>query len=160
MEHGPDGNTNGNTGTRNFYGSKPREIAAREIFPILVELANDGPPPITYGAITYGAITYVELADRILEYIPDGSRDQPGPRAKWMGWPLGNIWHRLFDYQQESNMEICTIPYLTTIVVNQDTRLPTIFKTRFHWSNEDIRSEQCKVYNFESWTDVLEDIMQ
>ena len=150
MEYGPDGNRNRNTRTRNFYGNKPREIAAREVFPILVELANDGPPPITYGAITY-----VELADRILEYIPDGSRDQPGPRAKWIGWPLGNIWHRLFDYQQESNIEI---PYLTTIVVNQDTRVPTFFKTRFHWSNEKIRCEQCKVYEFEYWTDILEEI--
>lgn len=144
MEYGPDGNRN--TRTRNFYGNKPREIAARKIFPILVKLANDGPPPITYG----------ELADRIVKYIPDGSRDQPGPRAKWMGWPLGNIWHRLFDYQQESNIEI---PYLTTIVVNKDTRVPTIFNTRFKWSNEKIRSEQCKVYNFEDWTDILEEIM-
>ena len=146
MQYGPDGNKNGNTRTRNFYGNKPREIAARKIFPILVELANDGPPPITYG----------KLADRIVQYIPDGSRKLPRTRAKWMMWPLGNIWHRLFDYQQESNIEI---PYLTTIVVNKGTRVPTIFKKRFNWPNEKIRSEQCKVYNFEYWTDILEQIM-
>ena len=155
MEYGPDGNRNGNTRTRNFYGDKPREIAARQVFPILVELANDGPPPNTYGAITY-----VELANQILEYIPAGSRDQPGPRAKWMGWPLGNIWHRLFDCQLESNMEICTIPYLTTIVVNKNTGVPTIFQnTLFCWSDEQVRDEQCKVYGFEYWTDILEKIM-
>ena len=102
MEYGPDGDTNTNTNTRNFYGEKPREIAARQVFPILVELATDSTRP---------TITYGDLAGEIVQYIPDGSRDQPGPRAKWIGWPLGNIWQRLFEYQQESNKEI---PYLTT----------------------------------------------
>ena len=146
MEYGPDGNRNRNTRTRNFYGNKPREIAAREVFPILVELATDSTRP---------TITYGKLADKILQYIPAGLRDQTGRKAQWMGWPLGNIWHRLFDYQQESNIEI---PYLTTIVVNQDTDVPTIFKKHFNWSNEKIRSEQCKVYEFEYWTNVLEEI--
>ena len=137
--------------TENFYGNKPRQIAARKIFPILVELATDS---------TYPTITYGQLASRILRYIPDGSRDQPGPRARWMQWPLGNLWYTLFEYQQKSNMEICTIPYLTTIVINQDTGLPTYFHRVLGWPNERIRSEQDKVYRFEYWTDILEKIMQ
>ena len=146
MKYGPPG-----VKAINFYGDDKRQIAARQAFPILIQLATDPTRPI---------ITYGELADEIgMQYIPDKLRDLKPFKALWMRLPLGCIWQTLFEYQQESNMEICTIPYLTTIVVNKGTDVPTIFKKYLNWSNEKIKSEQCKVYGFEGWADVLEEIM-
>ncbi|MDE0327346.1 MAG: hypothetical protein OXN27_25745 [Candidatus Poribacteria bacterium] len=149
MKYGPP-----DTNPINFYGNSEMQIAARQALPILIQLATDSTRPI---------ITYGELAVEIgMEYMP-GKLKNPiesldAFRALWMRRPLGCIWQTLFEYQQESNMEICTIPYLTTIVVNKGTDVPTIFRD-FNWSDEKIRSERDKVYKFEDWTDVLEEIM-
>lgn len=150
MKSGPPGGRK-----ENFYeGEEERHVAARQAFPILIELATDK---------THPTIFYGQLADRIgMEYIPKGLRSSSlkGRRAQWMSYPLGHIWQTLFEYQQESNIEtLKCIPYLTTIVVSQDTpHLPTIFRTYLHWSDEKIRSEQEKVYRFEHWREILEGI--
>ena len=140
MEYGPPGG-NGS----NFYGEYPQQIAARQVFPILIELATDSTCPV---------IRYGELADRIDEYIPVGLRREAlkGRKAQWMRLPLGRIWQTLFEYQGESNIEI---PYLTTIVVNKNSDLPTMFKEYLGWSDEKIISEQVKVYQFKHWRDVF-----
>ena len=141
MQYGPPGG-NGS----NFYGEDPQQIAARQVFPILIELATDSTscPVIHYG----------ELADKIDEYIPVGLRREAlkGRKAQWMRRPLGRIWQTLFEYQGESNIEI---PYLTIIVVSKSSGLPTVFKDDLGWSDEKIRSEQCKVYQFEHWRSVF-----
>ena len=143
MEYGPPSGK-----AINFYGNGKRQIAARQAFPILIQLATDSTRP---------TITYGELADQIgMQYIPDGIRDLEGFKALWMRLPLGSIWQTLLEYQRESKIEI---PYLTTIVVNKNTDVPTMFREYLNWSNEKIKSEQCKVYQFEYWTDILEEIM-
>ena len=150
MEYGPPDRK-----AINFYENggdtprkKARKKAARQAFPILIELATDS---------AYPTITYGKLADKIgMQYIPNGLINLKGRRAQWMRLPLGCIWQTLFEYQQESNIEI---PYLTTIVVNKDSNMPTVFKEYLGWSDERIISEQTKVYRFEYWTDVLEEIM-
>ena len=146
MEFGPDGSTN--IKVRDFYGNKPREIAARQLFPILIEFANSGPPP------NDDPLTYEKLADEILEYIPLGSRSQPGTKAKWMAWPLGNIWHRLYDYQQESDIDI---PYLTVIVVSKRTGQPTHF-SNLGKPDDWIQAEQEAVYTFKQWEQIRQAI--
>ena len=143
MEYGPPSGK-----AINFYGNNKRQIAARQAFPILIQLATDSTRPV---------ITYGELADEMgMQYIPDGLRELKGYKALWMSRPLGHIWQTLFEYQERYNIEI---PYLTTIVVNKGSNVPTIFKKYLDWSDEKIISEQVKVYQFEYWTDVLEEIM-
>lgn len=79
-------------------------------------------------------------------------------RAFWMRLPLGCIWHTLFEYQKRN--PVLDIPYLTTIVVNQGTDIPTIFKEWYDWSEEQIKAAQNAVYKFEQWTDIMEVILQ
>ena len=148
MKYGPPGKK-----SINFYGNSERQIAARQALPILIQLATNSTRPI---------ITYGELADKIgMEYMP-GKLKNPiesldAFRARWMRLPLGCIWQTLFDHQQKSNIEI---PYLTTIVVNKNTEVPTIFKKYLNWSDEKIKLEQDAVYKFEQWTDVMEAILK
>lgn len=134
----------------NFYGSDERQEAARQALPILIQHATDSTRP---------TITYGELADKIgMEYMPgelkNAKKSWNGFRARWMRLPLGCIWQTLFEYQQKSDLDI---PYLTTIVVNKDSGMPTIFK---NWSDEKIKAAQDAVYNFEQWQDVMEAICQ
>ena len=137
----------------NFYGNSERQIAARQALPILMQHATDS---------TRSTITYGELADEIgMEYMP-GELKNPiesldAFRAQWMRLPLGCIWQTLFEYQQESDLEI---PYLTTIVVNRNSDVPTIFKTYLSWSDEKIKAAQDAVYKFKQWQDVMEAICQ
>ncbi len=137
----------------NFYGNDARQIAARRVFPILIQLATDSNRP---------TITYGELADKIgKDYLPGKLKDPKNTldafRAQWMRNPLGCIWQTLFEHQQDSNIEI---PYLMTIVVNKNTNLPTIFETHLTWSEKKIKSEQDAVYKFEQWPDIMEAINQ
>ena len=120
----------------NIHGSKDHQIRARRIFPVLIELAIDK----NRLAITYGG-----LADRI---------NYPNPRN--MSKPLGCIWKSLYEYQETSGLDI---PYLTTIVVAKDTRLPTYYKNNLGWSETKIRSEQELVYQFEHWTTIIESLL-
>ena len=144
----------------NFYGDEERQIAARQAFPILIELAELAtespihtpvPPP---GASvpddtdsTRPTITYGELADKI----------GLNGRARWMRLPLGCIWQTLWEYQHESGIEI---PYLTTIVVNAARNIPTIFKKYLNWSATEIADAQREVYDFQQWHSVMEHLMQ
>lgn len=138
----------------NFYGDNPRQIAARQVFPILIELATDKSRP---------TIFYGQLVDRIgIQYMPgklkNPKKSLDARRALWMRLPLGCIWHTLFEYQKR-NPDL-DIPYLTTIVVNQDTDIPTVFKERYNWSEEQIKAAQNDVYEFEQWTDIMDAILQ
>ena len=132
MKYGPPGKK-----AINSYGNGERQIAARQALPILIQLATDSTRPI---------ITYGELADEIgMEYMP-GKLKNPKKsldafRAQWMRLPLGCIWQTLFDHQQKSNIEI---PYLTTIVVNKNTDVPTIF-TRVYRKNTKMCQNKCGV---------------
>ena len=134
----------------NFYGNDPRQIAAQQAFPILIQRATERTCPISYG----------DLADKIgMQYMP-GKLKNPiesldAFRSLWMRRPLGCIWQTLFEYQQESSIEI---PYLTTIVVNKDSDIPTIYKEYLNWSKERIRAEQDEVYKFKQWTDVIDSL--
>ena len=136
----------------NFHGNEDRQIVAQLAFPILIELAHDENHP---------TITYGRLADRIgIQYMP-GKLKNPkkslnGRRALWMRLPLGCIWHTLFELQKDFDEDI---PYLTTIVVNQDKEIPTIFKSDdYGWSDKEIKDAQKDVYCFKRWADVKERI--
>ena len=134
-----------------FYGNSDIQKAARKVFPILIELATDSTRP---------TITYGELAKKIgLKYMPgklkNPQKSLDGRRAQWMRLPLGSIWKTLFNYQQKVDFDI---PYLMTIVINQQSRLPTIFKTYCNWSYEKIKSEQNAVYKFKRWAEVKDAI--
>ena len=148
MQYGPPGRK-----AINFYGCSERQEAARQALPILIQHATDSTRP---------TITYGELVDEIgMEYMP-GKLKEPKEsldafRAQWMRLPLGCIWQTLFEYQQKSDLDI---PYLTTIVVNKNSDVPTIFKTYLNWSDEEIKAAQDAVYNFEQWQDVMEAICQ
>ena len=76
-----------------------------------------------------------------------------GRRALWMGQPLGCIWQTLFELQEDFDEDI---PYLTTIVINKETEIPTIFNSYLGWSNERIADAQKDVYCFKRWADVKE----
>lgn len=135
----------------NFCGNSEKQIAARHVFPILIELATDSTRP---------TITYGKLADKIgLEYMP-GKLKNPKEtlnafRAQWMRHPLGCIWQTLFEYQQRVDVDI---PYLMTIVINAESELPTIFNEELNWSKDKIELAQDDVYNFKQWQDVMEAI--
>ena len=128
----------------NFHSDeKDYHKVAREVFPILIQLATDSKRP---------TISYGQLAEKVgVTHIPSNRR------GHWMRWPLGSIWCTLFEYQQESDLDI---PYLTTIVVNKSTGIPTVFKERLNWSKEKIKLEQDAVYKFEQWIDIMEAICQ
>jgi len=134
MKHGPPDNTPGF-----ICGNEMFQKVAREAFPILIQLATDNTEP---------KIFYSKLAEKAcVSHIPECFR------GLWMRKPLGSVWRTLFEYQQESGIEI---PYLTTIVINKDTGIPTIFKAWLNWSDEKIAAEQMAVYNFKQWIDVME----
>lgn len=147
MKYGPPGKK-----PLNFYGDSDMQIAARQAFPILIQRATDNSRPITYG----------ELTDEIgMEYMPGKLKDPKESldafRALWMRHPLACIWQTLLEHQQKSNLDI---PYLTTIVVNNNSDVPTIFKTYLNWSTKKIKEAQDAVYKFEHWTDILEELCQ
>lgn len=137
----------------NLYGNDKRQIAARQAFPILIELATDKSRP---------TIFYGQLVDRVgIQYMPgklkNPKKSLKGRRSLWMRLPLGCIWQTLFEYQKR-NPDL-DIPYLTTIVVNQDTDIPSIFKENYNWSEEQIKAAQDAVYKFKQWTDIMEAIL-
>ena len=74
-----------------------------------------------------------------------------------MNYPLGCVLKTLFEYHQETGIDI---PYLTIIVVNKDTRRPTYFSKRLGWSDDQIQAEQVAVYNFEQWEHIRQAILQ
>lgn len=80
-----------------------------------------------------------------------------GRRALWMGHPLGCIWQTLFELQEDFDEDI---PYLTTIVINKETEIPTIFNSYLGWSNERIADTQKDIYCFKRWADVKEIIYE
>ena len=135
--------------TINFHGNEDYQIAAQLAFPILIELATDEKQP---------TISYGELVDRIgIQYMP-GKLKNPkkslnGRRAQWMRLPLGCIWQTLFELQEDFDEDI---PYLTTVVVNRSTKIPTFFKSDLDWSDERIKEAQKDVYCFKRWADVKE----
>lgn len=128
----------------NFHSTeKDYQRVAREVFPVLIQLATDKTRP---------TISYGELAEKVgVTHIPQNRR------GHWMRWPLGCIWQTLFEYQKDTDLDI---PYLMTIVVNKNSDVPTIFKTYLNWSDEKIKAAQDAVYNFEHWQDVMEAICQ
>lgn len=125
---------------RNFYGDDDYQIKARKAFPILIELATDPEQP---------TMTYGQLAKKIDRYFNSYS-------ALQMTAPLGSIWTTLLRYQEKSGIDI---PYLTIIIVSQETGLPTYFKNNLKWSNKEIADAQADVYNFQQWPDVREHIL-
>lgn len=120
----------------NFYGYEMFQIVARDAFPILIQLATDAECPKT---------TYGKLAEQV------------GYGTRSMNKPLGSIWQTLYEFQQEFGKDI---PYLTTIVVNKNTKVPTYFKSYSGWSNKEIAAAQKDVYAFQRWTDVMERILK
>ena len=135
----------------NFYGDMDRQIVARKAFPILIELAAGG---------THSTINYGELIDKIgLQYMPGKLKDPKtsnGLRALWMRYALASIWQTLWEYQCDSGIDI---PYLTTIVVNAKSQIPTFFKKSWKWSDEKIATAQREVYDFQQWHDVMEHLL-
>ena len=132
--------------TYNFYGNKWSQEVGQAIFPILIEMAIDRQDPITYG----------ELADEAEEAGIEFKTTHPGRRALSMNYPLGCVLKTLFEYHQETGIDI---PYLTTIVVNKYTRRPTYFSKRLGWSDDQIQAEQVAVYNFEQWEHIRQAIL-
>jgi len=63
----------------------------------------------------------------------------------------------LFEYHEELGMDV---PYLTTIIVNNDTGLPTHFSKGQGWSKEKIWAKQQAVYEYEHWEHVRQVILQ
>ena len=129
----------------NIYGNRWSQTVGREIFPILIQMAIDRQDPITY----------IELADKA-EAAGIKFKHKPehrGLRARSMNSPLGCVLRTLFEYQEESGIDI---PYLTTIVVSQKDRRPTYYSEKLGWSDDRIQAEQAAVYNFEQWDLVIE----
>ena len=58
-----------------------------------------------------------------------------------------------FELQEDFDEDI---PYLTTIVINKETEIPTVFNSYLGWSNERIADAQKDVYCFKRWADVKE----
>ena len=126
----------------NIYdGNEWSQKVGREIFPILIQMAIDRQDLITYG----------ELADKVEEAGIEFRTAHRGRRALNMNYPLGCILRTLFEYQEESCINM---PYLTIIVVNKDTRRPTYFSKELGWSDDKIQAKQAAVYNFEQWEDI------
>jgi len=134
-------------GTNNIYGNMWSQEVGRAIFPILIQMAIDRQDPITYG----------KLADKAEEAGIIFRTTHRGQRARSMNYPLGCVMKTLFEYHEETGMDI---PYLTTIVVNKDTRRPTYFSNRLGWSDDQIQTEQTAVYNFEYWERVRQVILR
>ena len=133
-------------GSYSLYGNKWSQKVGRVIFPILIQMAIDRHKPITYG----------ELADKAEEAGITFKTTHRGRRSLSMNYPLGCVLNTLLEYQEDTGIDI---PYLTTIVVNQSTRRPTYFSEVFGWSDNRIRSEQVKVYNFEQWEHIRQAIL-
>ena len=133
----------------NIYGNSWSQTVGREIFPILIQMAIDRQIPITYGEL----VDKAEAAGIKFKHKPE----YRGLRARSMNSPLGCVLRTLFEYQEESGIDI---PYLTTIVVNKDTRQPTYFILTFGWSDDRIRAEQEAVYNFEQWEHIRHAILR
>ena len=134
-------------GSYNIYGNKWSQKVGREIFPILIQMAIEGQPPITYG----------ELADKAEEAGIEFKTEHRGRRALSMNYPLGCVLKTLFEYQEESGIDM---PYLTTIIVNKDTRQPTYFSKRLGWSDDKIQAKQREVYNFDRWARIRRAILR
>ena len=133
----------------NIYGNRWSQTVGREIFPILIQMAIDRQSPITYGEL----VDKAEAAGIKFKHKPE----YRGLRARSMNSPLGCVLRTLFEYQEESGIDI---PYLTTIVVNQDTRRPTYYSKGHGWSDDKIRAEQAAVYNFERWEHIRQAILR
>ena len=131
----------------NIYGNRWSQKVGREIFPILIQMAIDRQSPITYG----------ELADKAEAAGIEFRTAHRGRRAQPMNYALGCVLRTLFEYQEESGIDI---PYLTIIVVNQDTRRPTYFSKGHGWSDDKIQAEQAAVYNFEQWEQIRQAILR
>ena len=131
----------------NIYGNKWSQKVGWEIFPILMQMAIEGQAPITYG----------ELADQAEEAGIEFKTKHKGRRALCMNYPLGCVLKTLFEYQEKSGIDI---PYLTTIIVNKDTRQPTYFSKGQGWSDDKIQAEQTAVYNFKHWAHIRQAILQ
>ena len=132
---------------KNIYGNDWAQKAGRAIFPILIQMAIDDQKPITYG----------ELADKAEEAGIEFKAKGEGYRALPMRYPLGCILKTLFEYHEESGMDV---PYLTTIIVNKGTGLPTHFSEGQGWSKEKIQAKQKAVYEYEHWEHVRQGILQ
>lgn len=122
------------SGTLNFFGnSRQYQATAREIFPILIQWAITREPNTTYG----------RLASEVGK--------SPGFETLSLNGALGSVWQTLFEYQERTSIDI---PYLTTIVVNQETRLPTYFRDKLGWSLAEISAKQEEVYRFGQWAEI------
>ena len=129
-----------NIGARkNIYGNDWGQKAGLEAFPILIQMAIECHPPITYG----------KLADKLEECGIEFN--DKGRRGLLIRHALGCILRTLFEYHQETGMYI---PYLTIIVVNKSTGQPTYFSGKHGWTEEEIQVEQRAVYEYEYWNDV------
>ena len=102
----------------NIYGNRWSQTVRWEIFPILIQMAIDRQAPITYGELADKA----EAAGIKFKHKPE----HRGLRARSMNSPLGCVLRTLFEYQEESGIDI---PYLTTIVLIRTLDdLPTILR--------------------------------
>lgn len=127
-------------GSKNFFGNdKQYQATAREIFPILIQWAMTREPNTTYG----------RLASAVGR--------SPGFETLSLNGALGSVWKTLFEYQERTGIDI---PYLTTIVVNQKTRLPTYFRDRLGWPLAEIQEKQEEVYRFGQWAEIEAAIRQ
>ena len=133
---------------KNIYGNDWAQKTGRAIFPILIQMAIDPQKP----DITYGA-----LADKAEEAGIEFKAKSSGYRARPMRYPLGCILRTLFEYHEESGMDI---PYLTIIVVNKKSGLPTHFSEGQGWSIEKIQAKQKAVYEYEHWEHIRQAILQ
>ena len=133
-------------GSRNIHGDKWSQKIGREVFSILIQMAIDDQDPITYG----------KLADKVEETGIELTEDK-GRRAQSMISPLACVLKTLFEYHEELGMDV---PYLTTIIVNNDTGLPTHFSEGQGWSKEKIQAKQKAVYEYEHWENVRQVILQ
>lgn len=136
MKYGPPGNT------PNFYGEKDYQKVARDVFPRLIQLATDDKHPTIY---------YEKLAE-----ISGVTHIVKNRMGHWMRHPLGSIWQTLFELQKDFDENI---PYLTTIVVNKNSKVPTLYKSYLEWSDEDITDAQRDVYMFKRWTEIMKIIL-